>query len=460
MLVPEGTGWSHRFIEDPESNVFHKAMVYQGARTAGILTLGGTKAAVKLWTPSGSSDTLWEADFGGEFSRMRDAEVGDIYGDGAAAIAVATHDQGVVAVLRPDGSGGFAVDELDAEPDTVVHEIELGDLDGDGTLEVYATPSSPNEVDGTPQPGAVVRYVPATGEDRVEVADLGSRHAKEILVRDVDGDGRDELYVSVEAVSGGQVEIRRYDAGTDPTARNVIATLDDQLCRFLTAGDVDGDGMLEIVAATHRAGLWLLRRRGDAWEQTLIAADSSSFEHSTVLLDLDGDGRDELYVASDDQGQVRRYTWEGDAWQREIIMEYSDGLPRLTWNRVLSRVLAAGLDLMSATPEPSQEPAQSRSPQVASSRGERTWAGPCVEHPSPALLTDMVRNWVANQPFPAGLDQVPKQARHSVPALREAALGDVADPVVHESSPHIGLKQGSSPDRDQNLAGAGPQQPD
>ena len=293
----------------------------------------------------GAADTLWEADFGGDFSRMRDAEVGDIYGDGAAAIAVATHDQGVVAVLRPDGSGGFAVDELDSEPNTVVHEIELGDLDGDGTLEVYATPTPPNEVDGTPQPGAVVRYVPATGEGRVEVADLGSRHAKEILVQDIDGDGRDELYVSVEAVSGGQVEILRFDAGTDPTARNVSATLDDQLCRFLTAGDVDGDGRLEIVAATHRAGLWLLRRRGDSWEQTLIAADSSSFEHATVLLDLDSDGRDELYVASDDQGQVRRYTWDGDAWQREIILEYSDGLPRFTWN-----IMPAPVDLLPPGP--------------------------------------------------------------------------------------------------------------
>ena len=76
---------------------------------------------------------------------MRDAEVGDIYGDGSAAIAVATHDQGVVAVVRPDGSGGFSVDELDATPNTIVHEIEIGDLDGDGTLEVYATPSPPNE---------------------------------------------------------------------------------------------------------------------------------------------------------------------------------------------------------------------------------------------------------------------------------------------------------------------------
>ena len=332
ILARDGNGWTHRFIEDPDSNVFHKAMVYQGGATEGILTLGGTQAAVKLWKPDGSSDTLWEADFGGEFSRMRDAEVGDIYGDGSAAIVVATHDQGVVAVLRPDGAGGFSVDELDAEPDTIVHEIELGDLDGDGTIEVYATPTSPNQLDGTTQPGTVVRYVPAQGEGRVEVADLGSRHAKEILVADVDGDGRDELYVSVEAVSGGQVEIRRYDAGTDPTARDVIATLDDQLCRFLTAGDVDGDGVLEIVAATHKAGLWLLRRRGDGWEKELIASDSSSFEHAAILLDLDDDGRDELYVASDDQGQVRRYSWENDAWQREIILEYADGLPRFTWN--------------------------------------------------------------------------------------------------------------------------------
>ena len=332
ILTPEGDVWRHRFIEDPGSNVFHKAMVYRGGGTEGIVTVGGMNAAVKLWKPDGNRDTLWEADFGGEFSRMRDAEVGDIYGDGSAAIAVATHDQGVVAVVRPDGSGGFSVDELDAEPDTIVHEIELGDLNGDGTIEIYATLSPPNEVDGTPQPGKVVRYVPANGEGRVEVADLGSRHAKEILVEDVDGDGRDELYVSVEAVSGGQVEIRRYDADTDPAARNVIATLDDQLCRFLTAGDVDGDDVLEIVAATHKAGVWLLRRGGDGWEKALIASDSSSFEHSTILLDLDKDGRDELYVASDDQGQVRRYTWEGDAWQREIILEYSDDLPRFTWN--------------------------------------------------------------------------------------------------------------------------------
>ena len=336
ILTRHVNGWSHRVLEDPDSNVFHKAMAYRaGNGTEGLLTLGGTKAAVKLWKVDGTSDTLWEADFGGTFSRMRDAEVGDIYGDGSAAIVVATHDQGVVAVLRPDGSGGFSIDELDREPNTVVHEIELGDLDGDGLLEIYATSTAPNAMDGTPQPGRVVRYTPAAGEGRVEVAELGSRHAKEILVEDVDGDGRDELYVSVEAVSGGQVEIRRYDSNTPRTTRNIVATLTDRLCRFLTVGDVDGDGALELVAATYRAGLWLLSPGEDTWETELIDAESSGFEHAAILHDLDDDGRDELYVASDDQAQVRSYVRTDQGWQRSVLLEYSDGLGRFTWNIML-----------------------------------------------------------------------------------------------------------------------------
>jgi hypothetical protein len=341
ILTREGGRWSYRFFEDPESNVFHKVMPYG---SDGILTLGGSKAAVKLWRPDGQSETLWEADFGGKFSRMRDAEVGDLYGDGKESIAVATHDQGVVAVLRPDGAGKFTVEELDREPETVVHEIEIGDVDGDGVLEIYATPTAPNKVDGTPQPGHVTRYVPAAGEGRKVVADLGERHAKEILVSDVDGDGRDELYVSVEAVSGGTVEIRRYDAATDPTAENIVARLDDKLCRFLTPGDVDGDGTTEMVAATHKRGLYLLRP-GATWRIDLIASDSSGFEHASILADLDGDGRDELYVASDDQGEVRRYDWTADGWKKEVLMKFDDGLGRFTWN-----VMPAPLSVLPKAP--------------------------------------------------------------------------------------------------------------
>ena len=341
ILTAEEGGWTYRYVEDPDSNVFHKAMAYAGSdEEEGILTLGGTRAMVKLLRSGADPEVAWEADFGGKFSRMRDGEVEDIYGDGLASIAVATHDQGVVAVLRPDEDGGFAVEELDREADTFVHEIEIGDLNGDGDLEVYATPSEPNKMDGTPQPGKVVRYVPVAGEGRTVVADLGERHAKEILVADVDGDGTDELYVSVEAVSGGDVEIRRYDADTDPAQGEVIATLDDTLCRFLTAGDVDGDGNQEMVAAAFKSGLWLLRPGEPEWSVELIDQESSGFEHAAILTDLDEDGVDELYVASDRDGEIRQYVWIDGQPDRLVIHRHTDGLSRFTWNLMPAPVAA------------------------------------------------------------------------------------------------------------------------
>jgi hypothetical protein len=343
ILIRRGGQWRTEVIEDPGSNVFHKAMVYEPPGAApGIVTLGGMAAAVKLWRrgPSGwTSETLWTEEFGGRVHRMRDAEIANLYGDGPS-IAVGTHDQGVVAVIRPDRR----VERLDRRPRTFVHEVEVGDLDGDGTLEIYTTPSDPNDLAaGAVQHGEVVRYVPREGS-RTVVADLGNRHAKEIWVGDADGDGRDELYVAVEALTSGSggsvqivepVEIRRYDAGTPPDARIVIATIRDRFTRFLTVGDVDGDGRREMVIASFSSGLWLARPGRDPrgeWAIENIDRDSGGWEHAALITDLDGDGRDELYVAADEQGEIRRYVWVDGRPRRQVLV--SRQVPRsfMTWN--------------------------------------------------------------------------------------------------------------------------------
>jgi hypothetical protein len=346
ILFREGGEWRTESIEDPDANVFHKALVFTPpGGTPGILTLSGQRAAVKLWHRGASgwtSETLWTEDFGGHFSRMRDAEIGNLYGDGDA-IAVATHDQGVVAVLRPQASG-VTVTRIDQRPNTFVHEIELGDLNHDGTLEVYATPSEPNDLDGGAQHGEVVRYVPSAGGQRTVVADLGNRHAKEIYVGDVDGDGTDELYVSVEALTSGSgadvqivepVEIRRYDATTPPDARVVVATIRDRFSRFITVGDVDHDGHREMVVATFSTGLWLLRPGRDAhgeWAIENIDRESGGFEHAALFTDLDGDGSDELYVAADTQGELRRYAWVDGRPRRSVIRTREIPSSMMTWN--------------------------------------------------------------------------------------------------------------------------------
>ncbi len=336
ILTSDGISWSYQAIDDPDSNVFHKALVYSPKPgEAGILTAGGSRAILKLRRPDADPELVWEADFGGKWSRMRDVEIADLDGDGLDDLAVVTHDQGVVAWVSPAG-GAWTVTRLDEQPNTIVHEVEVGDLDGDGRPEIYATPSAPNKLDGSPQPGEVVRYLPTEpGGARTVVAALGDRHAKEILVDDVDGDGTDELYVVVEAVAGGEVEIRRYDADTPADAARVIAHLPDKLCRFLTAGDIDGDGTTEMVAAAHKSGLWLLRPPTDPaaeWSVTSFDRDSGGFEHAALLTDLDGNGADELYVANDQAAQVNRYVWTDGQPVRETLYTHPDGLSGFTWN--------------------------------------------------------------------------------------------------------------------------------
>jgi hypothetical protein len=114
--------WRPYRLQDPDSNVFHGS-VLDGE---GLLTLGGDRALLRRWT---RDQGRWQ----GRFHRLRDIARGDVDHDGTDEFIIASHDQGVVAVLEPAEPGGSArVIELDPVPDTFVHEVEVGDLDGDG----------------------------------------------------------------------------------------------------------------------------------------------------------------------------------------------------------------------------------------------------------------------------------------------------------------------------------------
>ncbi len=334
-------GWKRTRLEDPDSNVFHKALLYQG----GILTIAAEQAMLKKWTFQGGAwqqELLWTRKWDGRFNRLRDIEVGDVDADGKDEFVIATHDYGVVAVYNTDEPGG-AVVELDLKPDTFVHEIEIGDIDGDGKLEFFATPSARNKA-GVSQEGGVVMYRwDGSTYQRTWVEHFTTTHAKEILVTDTDQDGTDELYVALEAQLDDQkqivkpVEIRRYlPDGKGGFTSSTVATLSDQQNRFLLAGDFDGDGQVELVAAAMRTGVWILERDPDnpegQWNATCIDDNSSGFEHVAFGADLDGKPGLELYVAADDQRELKRYTYnkESGAYQREVLAHLADDT--FTWN--------------------------------------------------------------------------------------------------------------------------------
>ncbi len=345
MLTPAEPTWEVAVLEDEDSRVFHKVICRDRDGVKSLLTIGGTDAHLKTWTRKDGrwqGQSHWKPTFGGKWDRLRDFEIGDVTGDGKDELVIVTHDQGVVVVADATAAN-YEPQEIFRRQDTFIHEVEIGDVDGDGKREFYVTPSDPNKA-GKSQAGGVSMFTAQQdGSYKHEpVVEYPNRHPKEILVTDVDGDGKDELYVSLEAQlektdEGTKVkaplEIVQFTRKSETWVSRVVATLDKGVqARVLLHGDLEGQGKRELVVTTFKDGLWRITPgTGEgAWVTTQIDAESSGFEHAAALLDLDGDKKNELYVAADDQDEVRRYVWNGSTFDKTTL--FSLAKSDLTWS--------------------------------------------------------------------------------------------------------------------------------
>lgn len=195
--------------------------------------------------------------------------------------------------------------------------ISLGDMDGDGDLDIVAADTNVGlywfENDGR---GNFTRHVI-------------HRQADEWLERhawgDVDGDGRPEL-VFVDNLGGS---VLYFDCQGDPRDaaawRRVYISTPGSLpgAYDVAVADFDGDGDLDVAASSWVKGnrfVWYENRQGE-WVEHLIDADLA--ETRTVEAgDLDGDGRPDLLGTASAAGLILVYQNTGDSephWTRRVV---------------------------------------------------------------------------------------------------------------------------------------------
>lgn len=214
---------------------------------------------------------------------------GDLDGDGFPELAVANGGDATVALLRNVGPGYFLPWILlgtEANPTSV----RLADLDQDGDLDVLCGHESPDAQ-------SVSWWRSDAGGVFVAQAPIAlCPSPRSIRIGDLDGDGMLDL-AAIEPAGAAMWTVRRGSDGEflAPVAREVGPDPRD-----LRLGDLDADGNLDAVVGVAGDGrVVMLLNQGTGELDAPIPAASASKGTAVELLDVDLDGHLDLLHARD-----------------------------------------------------------------------------------------------------------------------------------------------------------------
>ncbi len=297
----------------------------------------------------------------GTHAYSTDGEVADINGDGRNDFVAITYPSGVVWLEQTHN--GWKPHPIVNE---VWHDVEVADLDGDGLPDLVGRnqkewPSGKDagnilhlcwqrrehgavawdETTMPCPPGEGLLVADVDGDGRPDIIvnqrwyqNLGHRQWAEhtyaadadwnwpntfIALGDINGDGRADIVLSPSELAGHHYKVSWFEAPVDRTAgpwrEHTIVPHTETVLHFIGAADFDGDGRVDVATAhmpqgadpddvtvyfnrgVNRSGRWV-----DRWAPLVISHDGS---HSMRIVDLDGDGRPDLFGANWTAGQGR-----------------------------------------------------------------------------------------------------------------------------------------------------------
>ncbi|MBB4601163.1 hypothetical protein HNQ93_001476 [Hymenobacter luteus] len=230
--------------------------------------------------------------------------LGDVDGDGDLDLLSANGSSNTVSVLLNNGAGNFGTGTTVAVGAAPIY-VALADVDGDSDLDLLASNFSDNTVSIRLNNGA------GTFGGGQSVAVISAPH--QLALGDVDGDGDLDLLAGGGVGNTVSLRLNGGDASGSNTGQfsagqNISVSTESH---GVGLADVDGDGDLDVLAASMAADVVLIKLNGgDATGSNTGLFSGSGFvtvgngPASIATGDVDGDGDADLLTANFTDGTV------------------------------------------------------------------------------------------------------------------------------------------------------------
>lgn len=245
---------------------------------------------------------------------------GDINGDGIVDIVTANNDDDTVTVLL--GRLGAEFDAMESyDVGAGPTAVRLADVDGDGHLDVVTA----NEVDDS------VSVLLNQGDGSfavVEPATATGLGPASVIVVDLDGDGVLDI-ATIDNLDETLSIVFGVGDGTFLNRQTIVALGEPM---DLSAADVNGDGLLDLVVVNSTGGIdesgsvRIYEGLGGGVFEPLseIESDTLFFPVGIQVADLNGDGNADLVVVNDEGDSVTVFLGRGD-FTFDEAQDYSVG---------------------------------------------------------------------------------------------------------------------------------------
>ena len=273
-----------------------------------------------LFVNDGDQHPSWERQvIDGSFSEALAVSVADVDGDGLPDILGGSGAGAEIAWWRnlggspPQWSRTTVDDQVPG-----AHDVTAADLDNDGDTDIIGASYENDEIlwwrnDGGAPPGWE-RFVIESDFD----------YPTKVAVADIDRDGDLDLFGV--AWHDRQIGWWRNDGGDPPSWTGLIIAEGFAGAHWVDAADVDGDGWTDVIGAAMDLGriAWWRNPAGGAssWQTTIVTSTLPGAV-SAVAGDLDGDG--DLDIAGAGWNSSGRMAWfenldgQGATWQQRTI---------------------------------------------------------------------------------------------------------------------------------------------